>query len=266
MIHKFLGKYIFKFVVVFLITATLILSNSFDNTIARRYSFDMKEFLNGDHFIENNSELLVNSEIDIDILSEPKNIEDNYHNYKFTLNGSASHYAHKFHGRMTANGEIFNMNDYTCANKSLPFGTIMKITNTKNNKITFVRVNDRGPYVGGRIIDLSLKAAQEIDNLGIPTIKAEGFNRKKFSKSVTVEEDYFVGYSYNNNIICVPSSTVKVSYETKNFTDAVKQYKSLVKSSKIKNAFLFVSTQYSKKQKDTYIIGSIKSTPIIASN
>ncbi len=76
--------------------------------------------------------------------------------------GYASYYADKFHGRKTANGEIFNMHDYTAAHRNLPFGTVLMVTNLENGKKVKVRVNDRGPFVKGRILDLSLQAAKDI--------------------------------------------------------------------------------------------------------
>ena len=76
--------------------------------------------------------------------------------------GYASYYADKYHGRQTANGEIFNMHDYTAAHRNLPFGTVLMVTNTENGKKVKVRVNDRGPFVKGRILDLSLQAAKDI--------------------------------------------------------------------------------------------------------
>lgn len=76
--------------------------------------------------------------------------------------GVASYYGPGFHGRRTANGETFNMNAMTAAHRTLPFGTLVKVTNLSNGKSTVVRVNDRGPYVGNRVIDLSVAAAKEI--------------------------------------------------------------------------------------------------------
>lgn len=86
-----------------------------------------------------------------------------------SFTGTASYYADKFHGRKTANGETFNMNDLTAAHKTLPFGTIVKITNLKNDKSVKLRINDRGPFVKDRIIDVSLAAAKELDMLGTGT-------------------------------------------------------------------------------------------------
>jgi rare lipoprotein A len=78
-------------------------------------------------------------------------------------NGIASWYGPKFHGKATANGETYNMNDLTAAHRSLPFNTVVQVENQTNGKSVVVRINDRGPYVGNRIIDLSRRAAQEID-------------------------------------------------------------------------------------------------------
>ena len=80
-----------------------------------------------------------------------------------TLDGIASYYAHDFNGKMTSNGEIFDMNALTAAHRTFPFGTKVRVTNLENNKTVIVRVNDRGPFKEGRIMDLSMGAAKEID-------------------------------------------------------------------------------------------------------
>lgn len=74
-----------------------------------------------------------------------------------------SYYGDDFNGKQTSAGEIFNMNDFTCAHKTLPFNTILEITNLKNNKSVKVRVNDRGPFVVGRELDISKAAAQKLE-------------------------------------------------------------------------------------------------------
>ena len=86
--------------------------------------------------------------------------------------GGASYYAHKFHGRQTASGEIYNENDMTAAHKTLAFGTTVRVTNLANGKDVVVRINDRGPFVEGRIIDLSYKAAGKLDMISAGVIKA----------------------------------------------------------------------------------------------
>lgn len=77
--------------------------------------------------------------------------------------GKASYYADKFEGKLTASGEKYQRIKFTAAHKTLPFGTEVKVTNLLNNKSVIVRINDRGPFVKGRIIDLSWIAAKKID-------------------------------------------------------------------------------------------------------
>jgi rare lipoprotein A len=74
--------------------------------------------------------------------------------------GNASWYGKQFHGRTTASGEDFDMFEFTAAHRKLPLGTFVKVTNLKNGQWIIVRINDRGPYVGDRIMDLSYSAAR----------------------------------------------------------------------------------------------------------
>jgi len=85
------------------------------------------------------------------------------HAHGFTERGVASWYGKKFHGRTTSNGERYNMYAMTAAHKTLPMNTMLLVKNLENGKETIVRVNDRGPFVRGRIIDLSYSAAQNLD-------------------------------------------------------------------------------------------------------
>jgi rare lipoprotein A len=80
--------------------------------------------------------------------------------------GLASWYGHPYHGRAAANGEIYDMEKLTAAHRTLPFGTFVRVTNLSNEKMVEVRITDRGPFVEGRIIDLSHAAAQAIDLIG----------------------------------------------------------------------------------------------------
>lgn len=81
----------------------------------------------------------------------------------FIQEGIASWYGDKFHGRKTSNGEVYDMHTATAAHKTLPMNTQLLVQNLENNKETIVRINDRGPFVKGRIIDLSLLSANELD-------------------------------------------------------------------------------------------------------
>jgi rare lipoprotein A len=101
----------------------------------------------------------------------------------FTQRGLASWYGRKFHGRLTSNGERYNMYGRTAAHKTLPFNTYVRVTNLKNGKKTVVRINDRGPFVRGRIIDLTYTAAHSLGMAedGVVSVKIEalGYARKK---------------------------------------------------------------------------------------
>ena len=108
------------------------------------------------------------------LLSATGNQPDNDNSLKIQ-EGVASYYGKKFHLRKTASGEIFDMAEMTAAHKNLPFGTMLKVTNLKNDKVVWVKVNDRLPQNSKRIIDLSRAAATEIDMIkdGLAKVKIE---------------------------------------------------------------------------------------------
>jgi rare lipoprotein A len=119
----------------------------------------------------------------------------------FTQSGIASWYGKKFHGRKTSNGEIYDMYAMTAAHKTLPFGTYVRVHNLNNNKKIEVRINDRGPFIRGRIIDLSKKAAKKLGIIGPGTapVKIEALgvaakqNKKKAAEPSYVPIDYYQG-------------------------------------------------------------------------
>lgn len=92
-------------------------------------------------------------------------------NHPNTQIGIASYYGKKFHKKRTANGEIFNMYKVSAAHKSYPLGTKVRVTNLENGKSIKLAINDRGPFVKGRIIDLSYKAARKLDFVNQGTVK-----------------------------------------------------------------------------------------------
>jgi rare lipoprotein A len=118
--------------------------------------------------------------------------------------GKASFYADKFEGRPTASGEKYKHSKLTAAHKTLPFGTKVRVTNLANKKTVEVIINDRGPYVDGRIIDLSKSAAEKLDfiNQGLADVTVEvidagegkGSGQVKPISNVTVEEKEFYDF------------------------------------------------------------------------
>lgn len=127
----------------------------------------------------------------------PARSADNVETIRMLQSGIASWYGPNFHGKATANGETYNMNDLTAAHRTLPFNTVVKVDNVDNGRSVVVRINDRGPYVGNRVIDLSRRAAREIDmeNTGTATVRIylvdEG-DRPVTNSQVTNKETYTV--------------------------------------------------------------------------
>ena len=104
------------------------------------------------------------------VVKEPVVKEPGYHAV-----GLASYYGRKFHGRRTASGEHYNMQALTAAHRTLAFGSRVEVTNLKNGRKVRVRINDRGPFIKGRIIDLSYAAAKQIGMLsrGVARVKIQ---------------------------------------------------------------------------------------------
>ena len=95
------------------------------------------------------------------IFIDPKTVNTNV-KHKKRLVGISSFYAEDFHGKLTANGEIYDMYGLTAAHKTLPLNTVARVTNLENGKSLILRINDRGPYVDGRILDCSFGAAKKL--------------------------------------------------------------------------------------------------------
>ena len=114
------------------------------------------------------SSCTVSPRYNADSNKSPSSKAKKYNNTKATTNnqtlkGISSWYGPNFHGKLTANGEIFDMYGLTAAHKTLPLNTIIRVTNLDNGKSLILRINDRGPYVGNRILDCSLGAAKKLD-------------------------------------------------------------------------------------------------------
>ena len=136
--------------------------------------------------------------------------------------GLSSHYGKKFHNRKTANGERYKKDEYSAAHRTLPFGTIVKVTNLSNNKSTLVRINDRGPFLRKRIIDLSYKSAAYIDGTGLAKVKTEYFMPGMVS--LPEEANFYFGYSINEKPVILPENSFIVIDSTNSFNEAVIKY------------------------------------------
>ena len=141
--------------------------------------------------------------------------------------GIASWYGDKFHGRITANGEIFNKNIISAAHKTLPMPSMVRVTNLDNGNVLNVRINDRGPYVHGRIIDLSEKAAELLGfkEVGVSRVKVNILLEQSLWLERSAKEGKFPGiYTPKNNPIVLPSinSASRPKVSIKNTSEGVK--------------------------------------------
>ena len=107
----------------------------------------------------------------VECSSAPETKDSNWVGY--TESGKASYYAMKFQSKKTASGELYDRAKNTAAHKKLPFGTKVRVTNIKNNRSVIVKINDRGPFVKGRIVDLSSSAFSRLANLGAGVIEVK---------------------------------------------------------------------------------------------
>jgi rare lipoprotein A len=148
----------------------------------------------------------------------------------FVQTGIASWYGRKFHGRKTSNGEIYNMYDMTAAHKTLPMNTWVAVHNLENNKKIVVRINDRGPFIRGRIIDLSYTGAKRIGIVGPGTARVkisalgEATSYSKTTKDPTAFKplDYWKGdFTVQVGAFQVKSNAEKYRYKlSKTFPNA----------------------------------------------
>jgi rare lipoprotein A len=127
-----------------------------------------------------------------------------YYDPHFVEQGIASWYGPDFHGRNTANGEPFDMNALTGAHKTLPLPSTVRITNLENGRQILVRVNDRGPFVNGRIIDLSRRSAQLLGFYGTGTAKV----RLEFVGLAPLQETAYAEASQSGNVTAAPRAPV----------------------------------------------------------
>lgn len=162
------------------------------------------------------------------------------------FSGNASWYGPDFHGKKTSNGETYDMNDMTAAHKTLPMNTIVKVVNKRNGLITTVRINDRGPFVETRIIDLSNAAAKEIDMVGHGTapvtITVLGFDTARRGYIPTKQElaklpqkQLLVGFAVQVGSF----SKIEGAMATQQKFDGVDGYKSIIKDMTINGVRMF---------------------------
>lgn len=142
----------------------------------------------------------------------------------------ASYYADKFHGRKTASGVKYDRNSLTCTHKTYPFGTILKVTNPKNKKVIYVKVNDRGPFIKGRSIDLSYEAAKEINviNKGVFYILIERVNSiptKEILNDRIIIHDNLEYLPVPKTYLDIEQDNTKISFDSIRYNLAINEIK-----------------------------------------
>ena len=129
--------------------------------------------------------------------------------------GVASWYGQKFHGRLTANGETYNMDGFTAAHRTLPFNTVVIVENLDNGKTVQVRINDRGPFAKDRIIDLSRSAARQIEMIGPGTANVQVFLIKGDLKNSRVTDLKVANYTVQLASLTDEGSAKRLSSQIK---------------------------------------------------
>ena len=185
-------------------------------------------------------------------------------NYSYDEIGVASWYGPNFHGKKTANGEIYNQNELTAAHKTLPMPTIVEVTNLANNLKLKVRINDRGPFVRGRIIDLSKRAAQELDVIrnGIAKVRvrvienesrriakdyknfedsysAESAKAEKIESKRIVDDLQEKNFKSNNKKLIIQVAAFSKIENAKNLLLKLKNFSVFIDKQYIKNNFFY---------------------------
>jgi rare lipoprotein A (peptidoglycan hydrolase) len=147
--------------------------------------------------------------------------------------GKASFYANKFHGRRTASGRTFDMNDLTAAHRTLPFGSIVRVTNPSNGTSIIVQVNDRGPFVRSRIVDLSRGAARSI-GVSLHKVELEGFVPEEQDARILA----FRGSQYEP--VTLRSADLIVHDTFEDFSEAVRKHRILSAKNPDESVYIFV--------------------------
>lgn len=165
---KLSSKLFASFILTLLLSLTLLMGLKANSGFE-----DSNDAINDTLKIDTNSVLVDSTQL-VTIKNDSVEVKEDY-TLEYYQTGGASWYGlgDGYHGRKTASGEIFNTYAMTAAHKKLKFGTIVRVTNLKNEKWVDVKINDRGPFVKGRVIDLSYAAKNKIDMGGVAQVKLE---------------------------------------------------------------------------------------------
>lgn len=171
-------------------------------------------------------------------------------NFYYSQAGKSSWYGRQFHNRKTSSGEKFDMYGLSAAHRYLPLGSIIRVTNLNNNKSTLIRVNDCGPFVKSKIIDLSYTSADELNALGNPEVKIESLLPNDYLFMQRGDEEYYFGYSFELPLVCLPSDVIKFLDSSDDFNEAVEIYRDYLKS--YPNQYVYLMVEAADKKFKTF--------------
>lgn len=211
------------------------------------------------------SEELIQKERSIEIARKNIDLTDEL---QFNQSGISSFYGNKFHNRKTSSGEIYHSNKYSAAHRFLPFGSIVRVINKLNGKSTLVVVNDRGPFIRNRIIDISAVAAQQIGSSGIPPVQIQTLLYK--SELANNFEDVFFTFSLNLEPLVLSQENLIFLQVYDNFSEVMKILNELQQEHNYINYCIALTPEdYSKaypKEKRSYYLAIITPQTLITMN
>lgn len=147
--------------------------------------------------------------------------------------GIASWYGREFHGRRTASGRTFNMNELTAAHRSLPFGTLLRVVNKQTGDVVIVEVTDRGPFIRKRVVDLSYAAAKQL-GISVTPVGVEALTPKSIEAYYVQNDTTVLAITHNQQVVSVDSDSLEAEPSTMSLTSAMRNLTS--------DEFVIVST------------------------
>ncbi|MFN3307255.1 MAG: septal ring lytic transglycosylase RlpA family protein, partial [Candidatus Kapaibacteriota bacterium] len=171
--------------------------------------------------------------------------------------GKSSWYGRKFHNRRTASGEIYDMNKLTAAHRYFPFGTVLRVRNLQNGKVILVRVNDRGPFISNKIIDLSYFSARKLGSLGNSDVEIETLIPRE---EIDLPGKYFFGFSYDYPLVCLPEGKIELIKYFNDFDQAITFYENISEKFPDEFIYLFVPALKTSNDSKAFFIGVFKNS------
>lgn len=165
-----------------------------------------------------NGEVALAAEVEEVAAPDPVKIEQ--YDLHDVANGLASWYGGDFHGRRTASGRRYNMNELTAAHRTLPFGSLIRVVNERTGTAIIVEVTDRGPFIKKRVIDLSKAAAQKI-GVSVTPVDLEGLTPEQIARFYDSTDSAFIGITSDMKVVVFPASTLNDHREADSYSKAV---------------------------------------------